>query len=28
MGVDAWRRHCDAFGLFFGLFGRFAPLTG
>ena len=27
MGVDAWRRHCDAFGLFFGLFGRFAPLT-
>ena len=27
VGVEAWRRHCDAFGLFFRLFGSFAPLA-
>jgi len=27
VGVETWRRRWDSFGLFFGLFGRFAPLT-
>ncbi|NDB68709.1 MAG: hypothetical protein EB015_12035 [Methylocystaceae bacterium] len=27
MGVETWRRHFDAFGLFFSLFGRFAPIA-